>query len=116
MVVDAGVYPLRTIWQEGGGGANIEIYQVNPDGTRLLINDTGAYKSYRIGTAPNKPTEVPHFTSIKLAGANVVVEWTGGGTLQAAPAVTGPWQDVPAAVSPYTLNPNQGMLFGRLRQ
>jgi hypothetical protein len=50
------------------------------------------------------------------ADGSITIEWTGGGTLQAAPAVTGPWTDVPGAASPYTFTPSQAILFGRIRQ
>jgi len=58
VVKDAGIYPVRVIWQEGGGGANLELCTVKADGTRVLLNDTanGGYKCYRAGVAPNKPT------------------------------------------------------------
>jgi hypothetical protein len=57
------------------------------------------------------------FTGIsKNANGSLTLEWVGGGTLQAAPAVTGPWQDVPGATSPYTLTPTEAATFGRIRQ
>jgi len=48
-VQEAGVYPFRTVWEEGGGGANIEWSQVLAGGTRVLLNDdaNGAFKTYR---------------------------------------------------------------------
>ncbi|HUS36738.1 MAG TPA: LamG-like jellyroll fold domain-containing protein [Verrucomicrobiae bacterium] len=49
----AGVYPFRTIWFEGGGGANLEWKYVKPDGTHVLINDidNGGPHAYRAATA-----------------------------------------------------------------
>jgi hypothetical protein len=52
---------------------------------------------------------------MELVQGSLTIEWTGGGTLQAAPAVTGPWQDVPGAASPYTFNPTAAALFGRIK-
>lgn len=49
VVQEAGIYSFRTIWEEGGGGANIEWFTVN-GGTKVLINDkaaAGALKGYR---------------------------------------------------------------------
>ncbi|MHB9005783.1 MAG: PA14 domain-containing protein [Limisphaerales bacterium] len=40
LVEKAGTYPLRFIWEEGGGGANFEVYQQLADGTVALINDS----------------------------------------------------------------------------
>ncbi|MFO1500894.1 MAG: LamG-like jellyroll fold domain-containing protein, partial [Verrucomicrobiota bacterium] len=56
LVEEAGVYKLRTIWEEGNGGANIEWFTVKDDGTKVLLNDTasGGFKTYRAvtGNAP----------------------------------------------------------------
>jgi hypothetical protein len=120
VVQDAGIYPIRTIYQEGGGGANCEIFTVKADGTKVLLNDTakGGYATYRIGQAPSKPSGgETKFTSIKKnATGSITVEWTGTGTLQAGPAVTGPYQDVTGATSPYTFTPTASALFARIRQ
>jgi hypothetical protein len=52
-VEQAGVYPLRTVWYEGGGGANIEWKLQKADGTRVLLNDVaaGGPRAYRAVTA-----------------------------------------------------------------
>ena len=49
VVEEAGVYPFRTVWEEGGGGANIEWFSVKADGTKVLVNDraNGGLKAYR---------------------------------------------------------------------
>jgi hypothetical protein len=39
-VQQPGIYGFRTIYQQGEGDANLEWFMVNPDGTRVLINDT----------------------------------------------------------------------------
>ena len=62
--------------------------------------------------------EVPELRITRFgrnADGTFTIEWVGGGTLQTAPAVTGPWQDVPGAASPYTLTPTAPMLFLRIR-
>ncbi|MBI2926125.1 MAG: LamG domain-containing protein [Verrucomicrobia bacterium] len=52
-VAEAGVYAFRTVWEEGGGGANIEWFTVN-GGTKVLVNDTakGGLKAYRASLTP----------------------------------------------------------------
>jgi len=58
-VETAGVYCFRTVYEEGGGGANIEWKYVKPDGSHVLINDVanGGPKAYRAlsGTGPTDP-------------------------------------------------------------
>jgi hypothetical protein len=48
-----GIYPFRMTFEEGGGGSAVEWFMVNPDGTKVLINDTAtasAIKAYRRAT------------------------------------------------------------------
>lgn len=49
---EAGVYALRTIYEQGGGGANIELLEQLGDGTKVLLNSeaAGAPKTYRAAT------------------------------------------------------------------
>jgi hypothetical protein len=59
VVEEAGVYPIRLSWWEGGGGANLEFFSMV--GTnKILINDravTGHIKAYSAGTAPGVLTD-----------------------------------------------------------
>lgn len=54
----AGLYPVRLLWWEGGGGANLEFFSVRAsDGVKILINDPaepGAIKAYA-GGLPTLP-------------------------------------------------------------
>ena len=50
VVTEAGLYPFRVIWFEGGGGANVEIFSM-VNGEKTLINDPdvdGSIKAYTI--------------------------------------------------------------------
>jgi hypothetical protein len=59
----------------------------------------------------------PKFTNVKLSGGTVTMEWTGGGTLQSAASVSGPWTDVAGASSPYSADTTAAsMTFYRIRQ
>jgi len=55
-VPSAGVYGFRTLYENGGGGAEVEWFTVN-SGTNVLVNDTanGGYASYRAATTPTPP-------------------------------------------------------------
>ena len=39
MFPNAGIYPFRTIWANGGGGCNLEWTSVNLSGAKALVND-----------------------------------------------------------------------------
>lgn len=58
----------------------------------------------------------PKFSAVQLKGNNVLVEWTGTGTLQHANDITGPWTDISGATSPRTVTPNGSREFFRLKQ
>lgn len=49
-------------------------------------------------------------------GSQVTVSWTGQGTLEAAPAVSGPWTTVAGAANPYTTTATGAALFFRVKQ
>lgn len=102
----------------------------------IAFANTVAYTSYRLSipnVANNATANSMQFADVELLGTvvapkftlitrnadgTVTVSWKGGGTLQSAADINGPWQDVPGATSPYTLNPAQTgpMLFGRIKK
>lgn len=91
------------------GGVNTVRFTVLP----------GALDFDYIMFVPATSVTAPQFTSIKLnTDGSITINWTGGGTLQAAPTVNGPWADVNNAASPYTFTPNANapVLFGRIRK
>src|SRR5688572_2141406 len=51
---------------------------------------------------------------LSKAGNNLVATWPGIGTLQSAPATTGPWQDILEATSPRTIAPTNTRSFLRV--
>lgn len=89
-VPEAGVFPIRVLWFEGGGGASVEFFSSLDGGaTRVLVNDTAnptALKAY-YGLAASVLPEV----SISVSGNTVTVDYTG--TLQMADEVNGPYVD-----------------------
>ena len=57
------------------------------------------------------PTIIPTYDS-----GTLTLTWTGGGTLQAAPEVTGTYTNIPGASSPFSLTPlTEPRLFFRVR-
>lgn len=111
LVPQPGVYPLRLMYFEGGGGDNCEWFSVLPDGTRVLINDPtnpNSIKAFRAVTVQPPPT-----LSIARQGNDIILTFTG--TLQQADSVTGPYTDVPGATSPHRVTIAPGAKFYRAR-
>jgi hypothetical protein len=107
-VQEAGLYPFRLLWMEGGGGANVEWYTINAGGQAALLNDrdnSNALKTYRVRTAVNRPT-----LSATRDGQSLSVSFTG--RLQASPTIDGTFTDV-ATVSPATFSMDGQMRFFR---
>jgi hypothetical protein len=110
VVQQAGVYPLRLVYWQGGGGANCEFFSVT--GTnRVLINDLTSTNGPSL-TGTGLRAFYPLMT-IKATYNGSQVTLNYGGTLQAAPAVTGTYTNVVGATSPYTFTPSGPMLFFR---
>jgi hypothetical protein len=65
---------------------------------------------------PAPPAQPAASLAIGRQGDHLVISWSGGGTLQAAPSLLGPWADITGAVSPYPVLPTSAMLFLRLKQ
>lgn len=115
-VESAGVYAFRTIWENGGGDANLEWFTVQSDGTKVLINDTaaGALKAFQFQVLPVKPSAAKPTISLAQSGAQLSITFTGA--LQSADSITGPWADVSNATSPLSVTPSGGQKFYRTKQ
>jgi hypothetical protein len=87
-----------------------EIHQSDPGSSDLVF---GAELQSIISAPVATPAK---FSSIKRSGSNLVLEWAGSGSLQAADTITGPWTEVPNAKSPLTVAPSGAGKFYRLRQ
>lgn len=111
-VPQAGVYPIRMVWQEGGGGANVEWFSVASNGTKIPLNAaaTGALKTFRSRTAEPNPT--PTISIVKAEAGSVI---TFVGTLQSSDTVNGSYADVAGATSPYTVPAGTTAKFYRAR-
>lgn len=74
LVASNGIYPMRLIYQNGGGAAAVEFFSVNVvTGVKTLINDatvTGYVKAYRFDTAMTNTTTFTTQPASRTAGAN----------------------------------------------
>jgi hypothetical protein len=59
---------------------------------------------------------VPAVLSLQKSGANLNLSWTGTGTLESAPAVTGPWTTNSIQTNPQVITASNSATFFRLQQ
>ena len=64
----------------------------------------------------NAAAAAPAVMSITHQASEVVVSWTGAGTLQTANQVTGPWTDVAGVTNPMTFSTTSNQQFYRVKQ
>ncbi|HEV8541323.1 MAG TPA: hypothetical protein VGR78_02920, partial [Verrucomicrobiae bacterium] len=115
-VPQPGIYPFRMVYYQVGGGASLRWSSINSDGKQVLINhpkDPTALKAYQSVTGG---VEQPRMAIIRSA-SGIVITWTGGGSLEATSSLRNPsWAAVPGAASPYTVPPDNGLKFFRVKQ
>ena len=70
-VEEPGIYPIRMIYFNGGGGGALEIFSEDAEGNRVLLNDlaNGGIATYR--SAPEEFL----ITSISRSGADISLTW-----------------------------------------
>jgi hypothetical protein len=111
------------------GWDNLELFQfTQPSSTEPAIVELGGKATLRL-TLPagagdmdflafipfTGSTEPVKFTGItRNANGSLTLTWTGGGKLQSAASLKGPWTDVAGAASPLTLTPNADAQFARI--
>ena len=81
-----------------------EFYVVTVNNVKDLSGNVVAPDSRALfvaGTRPPIPTRTARVTAV---GRQAVIEWPTGGLLEAADALSGPWQTLTAASSPYLAN------------
>ena len=103
-VPQAGLYPIRLVYYNGGGGANLEYFSYDDTGNKIPINDTNnatAIKAfYNITAAPQLK-----FTSVSVSGGQIHLSVTvpsGTATLEQASVLTGSPSDWSTAQSGVT--------------
>ena len=85
--------------------------------TPAASNNNGSHFTY-LGVLKVQPAVVPpQFTAASISGGQIHLEWTGGGVLESAPTVLGPWTPVdgnPSSPASLNLSPNHS--FFRIRK
>jgi hypothetical protein len=100
---EPGLYPIRVVWYEGGGDANLELFTYGVNGEKIPINANRgdavkAYYSVNIVAGPK-------LTVVRNGDGSVTISTTGG-TIQQSDSLTTPnWTD--AGAGPITVSAAQ---------
>jgi hypothetical protein len=92
--------PLFTPWLRHRFDVSSGGFPIDATGVRIKVSN-GSMDIDEIAVNTGAARPLPHLTTTR-SGANVSISWSGGGGLECAPSVTGPWTCVPAASSPYS--------------
>jgi len=124
-VAEDGLYPIRLVYEEGGGDANVEWWSI-PDvstddpatATLAAINDPAnatALKAFQPPSIP--PAAQPQITSATLAAGRITIQWNNGGTLEYATSLNSPITWTPTGNSSGTFSePAAGTKFYRVKR
>jgi hypothetical protein len=85
------------------------------------VTDSESRVAWQALTLTVNSAQPPEFTSVSLIPGDplrIRVEWTGGGVLQVAPTVNGPWEDQVGVTSPLEVpvDPAQPGVFVRIKR
>jgi hypothetical protein len=89
---EAGLYPVRLVWYQGGGGGNVEFFSFGPNNQKIPINDRSNPNAIKAWAKANvAPPPPPEITGVSLAGDSITIQWKNGGTLESTPGLGGTW-------------------------
>lgn len=71
---------------------------------------------YKAGKEGGALASEPATLTVARTAAGITISWQGGGALQSAPAVTGPWTAVAGAASPYAVSASGSSAYYRVSQ
>jgi hypothetical protein len=97
----------------GTAAANtiVSVADQGPGSAFTILTTAPALTTFRgIAFAPVEPTRL----SIRSIDDELEISWNGGGTLQSAAFVTGPWTDITDITSPYSVAPSEAAMFFRV--
>lgn len=110
-------YALEAIWEEDNGADYCLVAwraEANQTPADQLTPLSGSLLSY-YGPAPTGQEPLGKITSVRVQAGQIIIEWSGAGTLQTSPFLSG-WTDIQAATSPYQTPVSGTKRYYRLRR
>ncbi len=96
-----------TNWNDDAVYGHVDGFN-NPSGDWQELRRPGTTNSldlaFAVTTQTSQPWQLPLTVTVNRPLGTITIAWVGGGTLQEAPSVTGPWANVvPPPPSPFTI-------------
>jgi uncharacterized repeat protein (TIGR02543 family) len=82
---------------------------------RTLVTATSEYYYFDNLNITNIPPVSPSLSITQTPGGQIQLQWVGGGILQTATNLAGPWLDIPGAASPFPVDITNTSQFFRLK-
>jgi hypothetical protein len=115
-VPSPGLYPFRLVAGQESGAANLEWFSIQPDGTRILLNDAdlnpAALRAFRARTF----VALPELDMPTVTGSNVNISWSGAGTLEQAGLLEWAVEPAPSQANPQSVPATEAAAFYRIRR
>ncbi len=115
-VPTAGLYPMRLVAGQESGPANLEWFSIQPDGSRILINDVSNPSALLAFRGRTVASAAPAFHPPTISAAGISISWTGSGILEETTSLPGNWSASPNQNDPQTVPANGNAKFYRIRQ
>jgi hypothetical protein len=111
----AGFWPVRFVWYQGTGGAALELftYDQNLNNNKHALNDPNDPASLKVFYAL-QGASAPQIVNTALSGGNITFTWTGGGELQTASSILGPWTGTGNTTGSASIPASGAMAFYRI--
>jgi hypothetical protein len=108
-------YTDLTVRLEAGSTHSVVVTARDTQGNAVTLMHTYTIPPYVLVPGDWRLTEAKLDVPAVQSDGTVRIRWPGGGTLQAAPHILGPWNDVSGAASPFDWRPPVGAQAGFLR-
>jgi hypothetical protein len=113
----AGLYPIRFLWYQGGGGGSVEFFSYDDAGNKIAVNDPNNPNAIKAYYRLSEVGGQPEITVTRASNGDLVITWINGGMLQSTPSLSDPvqWTDLENDGS-YTTPVSAPAMFFRVKK
>jgi hypothetical protein len=83
---------------------------------KILLTSHASFTPTGLGPTESPVVVLGPMITLTRSGADLILSWPGGGTLQSTTNVVGTYVDIPGSSSPFTIGPTGAQKYYRVRQ